>query len=121
MTTIRTTATELMLDRPRYEPLLTERVWLGRLYADHLSHLTESAPQALRVFHSLLRYDAILAGYRRYDADLFRLVIPAEDARMHQPPQRPTDHHWSPCSLCLRHDLQLDPNVVLPTGTKDAR
>ena len=98
----------------RYEAMLGERIHLGRLLGDALSHLAELTPEAVHVFSRLLVVDAELARSPRYDRDLFDVVLPAEDARLHQPPDVPSDHHWSPCSHCLRVALKLSPDVVLP-------
>lgn len=109
------------LARPRYEVLLNERLWLGKLYADHLSHLDEVTPKALLLFQRLLTVDAALGRYRRYDRDLFARVIPTENERIHQPPDTPADHRWAPCSLCLTTALHLEPGTVLLPAARSAR
>lgn len=85
---------------PRYKSLLGERIYLGRQLADQLSHLQEMTPLGRRLFQRLLRVDAKLSRFVQYDVDQPRLVTKAEDDRMHQPPDLPPDHDWSPCPLC---------------------
>ena len=107
--------------RPRYEKLLADRILWGRLMSDHLSHLREATPQALRIFAALLASDARLSRYKRYDRDLFSKVLPAEDARIHWPPTPPADHASQPCSLCLHALLDLDVELVLPAQSRRTR
>ena len=107
--------------RRRYEPLLSERMLLGRLLADALSHLADLTPEALRVFDRLLGVDAELATFRRYDRDLFDRVLPVEDARVHHPPSVPADHHEAPCAHCLRASLGLGPGIVLPPQARRSK
>jgi hypothetical protein len=121
MTTTQMTSATAHAVRPRYEKLLADRILWGRLMSDHLSHLREATPQALRVFRALLAADATLAGYRRYDRDLFSRVLPAEDARIHWPPTPPVDHASQPCSLCLHAALELDVNVMLTAQSRRTR
>ncbi len=107
------------LDR-RYEPMLIERIRLGRQLADALSHLQELEPLSRHIFNRLLSVDAELSTYQRYDQDLFR-VFEAEDGRLHHPPDVPVDHHVEPCSHCLRASLQLDAELVLPAQARRPR
>lgn len=121
MTTTQSRSATARSVRPRYEKLLADRILWGRLMSDHLSHLREATPQALRVFRALLAADAALGDYRRYDHDLFSQVLPAEDARIHWPPTPPVDHASQPCSLCLHSALDLDIDLVLPAQSRRTR
>jgi hypothetical protein len=106
--------------RRRYEPLLAERIELGRQLADALSHLRELEPLSRLIFNRLLTFDAELATFQRYDQDLSQ-VLAAEDERLHHPPEVPVDHQVAPCSHCLRTVLQLDPELVLPAQARRPR
>lgn len=103
-----------------YDRLLEERIELGRLYMDYLSHLRLAAPQAVMLFRRVLHLDAQLSADPRYDADHLDVVSVAEDARFHQPPLVPVDHDSVPCSLCRKVALGLDLDVVLPHHRKAA-
>src|SRR4051794_37719785 len=106
--------------RSPYPSLLAERLRLGRLYADHLSHLQTATPQALLLFTRLLSFDAALARCGRYDHDLMPVVTPAEDRRIHFPPDSPVDHDTVPCALCLGQALGLTAVTVLLPATRQA-
>ena len=97
-----------------YDRLLEERIELGRLYMDYLSHLRLTAPQAVLLFHRVLHLDAQLSADSRYDGDHLAVVSVAEDARFHQPPAVPLDHDSAPCGLCRKLRLGLGVDVVLP-------
>lgn len=101
-----------------YDKALAERIVLGRLYMDYLSHLRLTAPQAVLLFRRVLDLDARLSKDDRYDHDHLEIVAPREDARFHQPPETPADHTVSPCRLCRRQRLGLDVDVVLPVALR---
>jgi hypothetical protein len=98
----------------RYEQLLDERIRLGRLYVDTVSH-GEPYEDALRLYNQMSRLDQQLDRYRRYACDEYRLVMTAENERWHVPGQPPTG---SPeCGLCIKHALAIPRDLVLRTPT----
>jgi hypothetical protein len=105
-------------ENPRYERLLNERITLGRLYVDDVSH---GAPfgDATRLFAQIQRLDRQLDRFRRYRWDENRLVATAEDERWHVPGEPPSSN--PECNLCVKHQLHLPRTLVLPISPPAAR
>lgn len=98
----------------RYEHLLLERVTMGALYVDALSH-GAAMDDAMLLFGRIRQLDRSLGRFRRYSHDEHRVVVPAEDERWHVPGQPPVS--LPPCRLCIKASLLLPLQLVLPTGT----
>jgi hypothetical protein len=102
----------------RYEHLLAARLHLGRDTIDAVCH--GQASDADRLFHRVVDLDARLGRFRRYSADYLKIAA-SEDLRWHVPPGRPEDDVSSPCSRCLRAELDLRADLVLlPTTRRSA-
>ena len=99
----------------RYEKLLRERLDLGRRYVDTLSH-GSPFDDAHRLFQSLDRLDRELRRFRRYRLDEYCVVMAAEDERWHVPGEPPIS--VPACALCLRDQLVLPRDLVLPTNLR---
>lgn len=105
-------------ENPRYELLLAERITVGRLYVDNVSH---GAPfgDATRLFAQIQRLDRQLDRFRRYRWDESQLVTAAEDERWHVPGEPPSGN--PECNLCVKHQLHLPRTLVLPNSPQAAR
>jgi hypothetical protein len=100
----------------RYEQLLQERVIIGVLYVDALSH-GSVMDDAVRLFTRARQLDRALGRFRRYGHDEVRIVMAAEDDRWHVPGQPPAT--LPTCRLCIKAALSLPLQIVLPMASTD--
>lgn len=94
----------------RYEKLLAERITMGRLYVDNVSH---GAPfeDATRIFDQINLLEKELDAFRRFRCDEYRVVMSAEDQRWHVPGQPPVG--GPECGLCVKAQLHVSRILVL--------
>lgn len=94
----------------RYHKLLTERITMGRLYVDNVSH---GAPfeDATRIFDRINLLEKELDAFRRFRCDEYRVVLRAEDERWHVPGQPPLGD--PECGLCVKVQLHVSRTLVL--------
>ena len=111
-----TQPTSLRALRPptaRYEQLLRERVTLGVLYVDTLSH-GPAMEDAVTLYGRIKQLDRALSRFRRYSHDEHRVVMASEDDRWHVPGQPPAS--LPQCRLCIKAGLGLPLHLVLPVS-----
>lgn len=102
----------------RYEKLLGERILVGRLYVDHISH---GAPfeDAERLFTRVAELEEQLQCYARYSFDEYCKVSMVEDDRWHMPGDPPAV--GPDCGLCAKLELHVVRDLVLPAGAPAGR
>lgn len=106
----------------RYEKLLVERTAASRRLTDAICHREVPRDLLMQTWRTMAALDQQLDGFRRFNDDYLRLVMPAEDARWHLPPELPADHASDPCAWCLRAVVSLGADLVLvPPARRAAR